>query len=374
MSELGRIKVLLSSAEKISKEQDVDKLLVMLSDLTREVLGVDRCSLFLLDRERNELWTKVAHGVDEIRVPADRGIVGWVAQKGESLVVNDAYSDNRFNPEVDRETGYRTQNILAIPLFDKKGNILGVFQAVNKLKGSFSGEDVELFTLLGGYASSAIENSILQAKIKDAYREAVMRLSHAAEYKDPETYNHIVRVGLFARLMAERLGLEKEVRDSIMLAAPMHDIGKIGIPDAILLKKGKLNDWEWDVMKKHTIIGYEILKDSSSELLQMAALVALDHHERWDGTGYPNGKKGEEISLWGRITSVADVFDALLSKRPYKEPWSLERTVEHMNSMKGKQFDPQLIELFFSNLEEVVDIREKYKDEEVQSNSGQQDS
>ena len=374
MSELGRIKVLLSSAEKISKEQDVDKLLVMLSDLAREVLGVDRCSLFLLDRERNELWTKVAHGVDEIRVPADRGIVGWVAQKGESLVVNDAYSDNRFNPEVDRETGYRTQNILAIPLFDKKGNILGVFQAVNKLKGSFSGEDVELFTLLGGYASSAIENSILQAKIKDAYREAVMRLSHAAEYKDPETYNHIVRVGLFARLMAERLGLEKEVRDSIMLAAPMHDIGKIGIPDAILLKKGKLNDWEWDVMKKHTIIGYEILKDSSSELLQMAALVALDHHERWDGTGYPNGKKGEEISLWGRITSVADVFDALLSKRPYKEPWSLERTVEHMNSMKGKQFDPQLIELFFSDLEEVMDIREKYKDEEVQSNSGQQDS
>jgi len=150
-----------------------------------------------------------------------------------------------------------------------------------------------------------------------------------------------------------------------MIAAPMHDIGKIGIPDAILLKKGKLNDWEWDVMKKHTTIGYEILKDSSSELLQMAALVALDHHERWDGTGYPNGKKGEEISLWGRITSVADVFDALLSKRPYKEPWSLEKTVEHMNSLKGKQFDPQLVELFFSDLDEVMKIREKYRDEEA---------
>ncbi|HHJ63913.1 MAG TPA: GAF domain-containing protein, partial [Aquifex aeolicus] len=129
MSEVGRLKLLLSSAERISREQDVDRLLVMLSDLACEVLEVDRCSLFLLDREKGELWTKVAHGVDEIRVPADRGVVGWVAQKGESLIVNDAYADSRFNPEVDRETGYRTRNILAIPLFDKKGNILGVFQA-----------------------------------------------------------------------------------------------------------------------------------------------------------------------------------------------------------------------------------------------------
>ena len=365
MSELGRIKLLLSSAERISREQDVDKLLVMLSDLARDILEVDRCSLFLLDREKNELWTKVAHGVEEIRVPADSGVVGWVAQRGESLVVKDAYADPRFNPEVDKETGYRTQNILAIPLFDKKGNVLGVFQAVNKLSGNFSEEDLELFTLLGGYASSAIENSLLQAKVKEAYREAIMRLSHAAEYKDPETFNHIIRVGLYAKLMGEKLGLEKEVCENLMLAAPMHDIGKIGIPDAILLKKGRLNDWEWEVMKRHTVIGYEILKDSSSELLQMAALVALDHHERWDGTGYPNGKKGEEISLWGRITSIADVFDALLSKRPYKEPWTLDRTVEHIKSLKGKAFDPKLIDLFFENIDEVMRIRENYKDEEV---------
>ncbi len=118
-------------------------------------------------------------------------------------------------------------------------------------------------------------------------------------------------------------------------------------------------------MKKHTVIGYEKLKDSSSELLQMAALVALDHHERWDGAGYPNGKKGEEISLWGRITSIADVFDALLSKRPYKEPWTLDRTVEHMKSLKGKAFDPDLIDLFFENIDEVMRIRKRYKDEEV---------
>ncbi len=364
MGESERVKILLSSAEKISREQDLDRLLVMLSDLAREVLEVDRCSLFLLDQEKRELWTKVAHGVAEIRVPADAGIVGWVAQNGQSLVVNDAYADPRFNPEVDKKTGYRTRNILAIPLFDKKGKILGVFQAVNKLSDGFVEEDLELFTLLGGYASSALENSILQRKVKEAYKEAIMRLSHAAEYKDPETYNHIVRVGLFAKLMAEKMGYEKEVCDSIMLAAPMHDVGKIGIPDAVLLKKGRLNDWEWEIMKKHTIIGYEILKDSSSELLQMAAIVALDHHEKWDGTGYPNGKKGEEISVWGRMTAIADVFDALLSKRPYKEPWPLDKTIDHMKSLKEKQFDPQLIDIFFDNLDEVMKIRETYRDEE----------
>jgi len=144
----------------------------------------------------------------------------------------------------------------------------------------------------------------------------------------------------------------------------MHDIGKIGIPDAILLKKGKLDDQEWEVMKRHTIIGYEILRDSSSELLQMAALVALDHHERWDGTGYPNRKRGEEISLWGRMTAIADVFDALMSRRPYKEPWSLERTVDYMGGLSGKAFDPQLMEIFLENIEEVMDIRERYRDEE----------
>ncbi|NPA41261.1 MAG: GAF domain-containing protein [Aquificae bacterium] len=364
MSELGRIKVLLSSAEKINREKDIDKLLIILSNLAREILEVERCSLFLLDSSGKELWTKVAHGVDEIRVPSDKGIVGWVAKNGESLIVNDAYSDNRFNPEVDRETGYRTRSILAVPLFNRKGEVLGVFQAVNKRESDFSKEDLELLSLLSGYASSAIENSLLEKKVKEAYREAVMRLSFAAEYKDPETYNHIVRVGLFARLMGEKIGLDREVCENLTISAPMHDVGKIGIPDAIPLKKGKLDDWEWEVMKRHTIIGYEILKNSSSELLQMASLIALDHHERWDGEGYPHGKKGEEISLWGRITAVADVFDALLSKRPYKEAWSVERTVDYMRNLKEKAFDPELIDVFFEHLEEVLQIRERYRDEE----------
>ncbi len=362
MTDREKLKILLSKAQEINSEQDTDKLLILLSDLARDMIEADRCSLFLLDEEKNELWTKVAHGVDRIRVPSDKGFVGWVATHGEPLIVEDAYKDPRFNPEVDRETGYRTRNVLSVPLFNRKGKVLGVFQAVNKKEGSFSKEDVELLSLLAKFASSAVETSILQTKIKEAYREAIMKLSHAAEYKDPETFNHIVRVGMFAKLMGEALGLDKQVCEDLMLAAPMHDVGKIGIPDAILQKRGKLTEEEWEVMKQHTIIGYNILKSSKSELLQMAALVALDHHEKWDGSGYPYGKKGEEISLWGRITSIADVFDALMSKRPYKDPWPLEKTVDYMKSQREKAFDPEILDLFLENIDKVMEIRERFAD------------
>ncbi len=362
MREFAKLRKLLSVAGDVSKERDTDKILVMLSDLSREILEVDRCSIFLLDKEKNELWTKVAHGVDIIRIPADRGIAGYVAKSGETLVIHNAYEDPRFNKEVDKETGYRTRNILAIPLYDKKGNILGVFEAINKKRGNFTQADIELFTLIGAYAASVIESSMLYRKIQEAYKEAVMRLSFAAEYKDPETYNHIVRIGLITKLIAEKAGFKEEECNNVAIASPMHDIGKIGIPDAILTKPGKLNDEEWEVMKRHTIIGYEILKDSESELLQMASFIALEHHERWDGKGYPYGKKGKEINDFSRMTTVADVFDALTSKRPYKEPWPLEKVIDFMKENRCKMFDPDYVDILIENIDTVIDIKEKYRD------------
>ncbi len=362
MREFIKLRKLLSVAGNVSKEKDTDKILIMLSDLSREILEVDRCSIFLLDKDKNELWTKVAHGVDVIRIPADRGIAGYVAISGETLVIHDVYKDPRFNKEVDKETGYRTKNILAIPLYDKKGNILGVFEAINKKRNSFTQEDKELFTLIGAYAASVIESSALYIKIQEAYREAVMRLSFAAEYKDPETYNHIVRIGLITKLIAEKAGFKEEDYNNVAIASPMHDIGKIGIPDAILTKPGKLSDEEWEIMKKHTIIGYEILKDSESELLQMASVIALEHHERWDGKGYPFGKKEKEINDFSRMTTVADIFDALTSKRPYKDPWPLEKVISFMKKNKCKIFDPEYVDILIENINVVIDIKEKYRD------------
>lgn len=357
-----RVRILLGFAGRIAKEKEPEKLIPLLTDLARDILSVDRCSLFLHDEKKGVLYTMVAHGNVRIEVETHSGIVGAVFRSGEPIIVQDAYADPRFNREVDAKTGYRTKNILAVPLIDSKNRVLGVFEAINKLKGPFEEEDLELLRLLSVYAVDSLEASMLYKKLENAYRETVMRLSYAAEYKDPETYNHIVRIGLISALMAEKLGFDEEYCKNIQLAAPMHDIGKIGIPDNILLKKGKLEGEEWEIMKRHTIIGYEILKESENELLQMAARIALEHHERWDGTGYPYGKKGQEICIEARITSIADVFDALTSERPYKPAWSVEKAVEYMKGLSGKHFDPQLLELFLDNLEEVIIIKSKHAD------------
>ncbi|MDW8095550.1 MAG: HD domain-containing protein [Aquificaceae bacterium] len=357
-----KLRILLNSASQIAKEREAEKLIPILADLARELLDVDRCSLFLYDNLKNTLYTLVAHGGVRIEVPADAGIVGASFKSGEILLIPDAYADPRFNREVDKATGYRTRNILAVPLTDSKGNVLGVFQAINKLDGGFSAQDVDLLSLLATYASNSIEAGMLYERIKSAYKETVMRLSYAAEYKDPETYNHIVRIGMMSSLIAQKLGYDEEYCYNLQLAAPMHDIGKIGVPDAILLKKGKLEGEEWEIMKRHTIIGYEILKDSDSELLQMAARISLEHHEKWDGTGYPYGKKGEDICIEARITAIVDVFDALTSERPYKPAWSVEETSKYMKELSGKHFDPNLLEVFFENMPEILKIKQEFAD------------
>ena len=360
-----KLKLLLQAAERITREQSLNTLLMILSDLAREILDVDRCSLFLADKNKKTLWTIVAHGVDKIEVPWDKGIVGSVFHRGVAEIVPDAYSDPRFNKEVDKKTGYRTRNILAVPLYNKKGEVIGVFQAINKLTGNFSQEDIEILTLLGGYAASAIENFQLYAELKKAHKEAIFRLSYAAEYKDKETKNHILRTGIFAREIVKEMGFSDEECEIIFLAVQMHDIGKIGIPDKILLKPGPLTSEEWEIMKKHTIIGYNILKDSNSKMLQVAALVALEHHEKMDGSGYPYGKVGEQISFYGRLAAVVDIFDALTSKRPYKKPWPIDQVVAlFRHEVQSGRLDGEIVEILLKKVDDFLEIKRNFPDEE----------
>ena len=210
-----------------------------------------------------------------------------------------------------------------------------------------------------------LEMSEAQRKTYHAQLETIERLALAAEYKDEDTACHIKRMSHYSELLARRLALPPKECEIILHASPMHDVGKIGTPDAILLKPGKLTPEEWVVMKQHTIMGGRILGGSSSEVLQVGEVIALSHHEKWDGSGYPNGLAGESIPLHGRVCAVSDVFDALTSKRPYKEAIPNEKALQIMREGRGKHFDPRILDLFMDNMKEVESIQSRYRDAEA---------
>ncbi|WP_079433333.1 HD domain-containing phosphohydrolase [Zoogloea sp. LCSB751] len=202
------------------------------------------------------------------------------------------------------------------------------------------------------------------AEIVARERETVTRLARAAEYRDPETGAHIVRMAHYSELIARHMGLDAEYCERLLSAAPMHDVGKVGTPDHILLKPGRLTDEEMVIMRRHATIGHDILSGSSSPMIQMAAEIALNHHEKFDGSGYPAGLAGEAIPLCGRIVAVADVFDALTSSRPYKLAWELERAVSFLKDGRGSHFDPVCVDAFLERWPAVLTIRERYQDQE----------
>ena len=198
------------------------------------------------------------------------------------------------------------------------------------------------------------------AALNNREHEIIIRLAKTAEYVDPTTGNHIQRIGHMARCIASALGLKEADCDTIFDAAPMHDIGKVAVPSAILLKPGPLTADEFEVVKRHPTVGYDILRESESRLVQSAAVIALSHHERWDGTGYPNAIKAEAIPLFGRITAVADVFDALTSDRPYKRAWPIEDAIAEIKRGSGFHFDPRVTAAFLAAVPNVVDIKARY--------------
>ncbi len=357
-----KLSVLLDFGKVINKTKTLNSVLGSMADFAREILGADRCSIFVYDKLTDELWSKVAHNIEPIRITARKGVAGYAALSKETQIVVDAYNDYRFNPEVDKVTGYLTQSILAVPLLDNHENTIGVFQALNKKDALFTNIDAEMLLLISNYAASAIENAILYDKIRSTQSKIIHKLASAAEFKDQETSKHTKRVGLYSALLGAHYGLGEEEVRKLELTAPMHDTGKIGIPDRIMLKPGKLDEEEFKAMQEHATIGYNLLFDAEDEYLQTAALISYEHHEKYNGTGYPNGKKAEKISIYGRIVAIADVFDALVSERPYKKAWSFEEALAYLQKERGEHFDPVLIDIFFENIETVREIYQKLKD------------
>ena len=351
------------SINKIAGLRSRDRLLPELAKMGRDIVYADRCTIWILNRRTNRLWTKVAQDVEPFEMSADMGLVGCGIEENESLIINDVKSDSRFNSHIDKETGYTTKSMIVIPMENKGGKVIGALQVINKQNGTlFTETDLTHLKLASSYASETLSTILLMEEIEETQRELINIMGVTGENRSKETGLHVKRVAEYSWLLGKLYGLSEEECDVLKDVSPMHDIGKIGIPDAILNKPGRLTEDEMTIMKTHASLGYDILRYSELKLLKAASVVAYEHHEKYDGSGYPNGIKAEDIHIYGRITALADVFDALGSERVYKKAWEDEKIFKLFEEERGKHFDPKLIDLFLQHKNKFLAIRDEFKD------------
>lgn len=301
----------------------------------------------------------------------ESSIAGFCASRAQPLRLDDVHdipadSPFRFDGSFDARTGYRTESMLATPLVDGQGRVVGVLQAINKRGDDgavepFTERDQQVVAGLGSLAAVSVRNSQMRDELARVHLDTILRLATAAEFRDSETSEHIRRVSLYCETIARALGAPADWSRMMMFASPMHDVGKLGVPDSVLRKPGKLTQDERAVMETHTTIGGRILSGSDDALIQMAERIALTHHEKWDGTGYPNKIAGAEIPLEGRVTAVADVFDALTSKRVYKPAFDMDWSFKEVADSAGRHFDPEVVAAFMKVRDEVEAVFEAYK-------------
>jgi HD-GYP domain-containing protein (c-di-GMP phosphodiesterase class II) len=373
----------------LSTEQDLNQLLSLILTEARQFAKAEAGSLYV--REGNEL--RFAQSQNEVlekrrkaaaaksggeKEPAFKGfylsldkssIAGYVGVTGKVLNIPDVYKipktrEYHFNRSFDEKNNFRTKSMLVVPMRDAGGNVVGVLQLINAHKGKtivpFEKQYETLMNSLASQAAVSIKNTMLAQELKEAYLDTIFRLSVAAEYRDEDTSAHIHRMSNYSAVLAEELGLSEAEVENVRYASPMHDIGKLGVPDAILLKPGRLTPEEFKEMQKHTIFGAKILENAKAQLLKDSESIALSHHEKWDGSGYPRGLSGEAIPLYGRIVALADVFDALTSKRCYKPAFSVDESVKMIEEGSGRHFDPKIVRAFTNGLDKFLTIKTKF--------------
>lgn len=370
----------------LTSEQNLDRLLEMIVSEARSLVNCDAGSLYIkrdnfLDFAVNQNDTltkrmgeaKIKELFKAFSVPITKeSVSGYTALTGEVLNIPDVYEipkgmDYKINLDYDRRNQYRSRSMLVVPLKDNENKVIGVLQLINAMDESgnvisFSGEMVEeLVCSLGSQAAIAIKNAQLARELKEAYLDTIYCLSEAAESKDIDTGMHIQRVSNYSVALGKKLGLNENELELLLYASPMHDIGKVGIPDAVLLKPGRLDPEERKIIEQHTVIGAHILSKAKNPFSKVSKDIALTHHEKYDGTGYPNKLKGEEIPLAGRIVALADVFDALINKRCYKSAMPYEDACEIIKKESSHHFDPNVVTAFFEAYEDIREIFERYK-------------
>lgn len=358
---------LLKIGQTVAAETDIDVLLKVIAEETKAAIQADRCSVFLYDRKSNELWSKVALGMDsqEIRFPADKGLAGHVVNTGETINIKDAYQDDRFNKEIDIQTGYKTKTILCMPIKNLKQEIIGAFQVLNKMHGQFSEEDEDLLVAIGSSAGIALENAQLFKKQQEMFTEQkqvfdsfIDTLAASIDARDKITSGHSGRVKLYSELIAHELNMDEKLIEIIIKAATLHDIGKIGIRDAVLQKEGKLTDEEYQHIQEHVEITHNILqKIHMSDDFRLVTEIACSHHEKYNGCGYYRKLKGEEIHIGGRILAVSDVFDAITSKRHYRDKMPMVKVIDILLKDSGSHFDAKIVDCFLSaSVDKIVKV------------------
>jgi PAS domain S-box-containing protein len=385
----GRIKNL----AKDGSEYYVDIIMKPILDLDGNIIEFISLSNDITDLEKSKEYFKEQHQKGEINLGESIRIANSYKEAiDESNIILRMNLDKKIvyaNDAFFKISGYTNDELIGKDYSFLEHVGLAKNEAEKKNRDIFSGEiwkgkisnykkngdifhcSVTMYPLKDKYGNviefmgirhdiTEIEN--LQNELVQTQREIIFKLGQIAETRSEETGNHVKRVAEYSKLLAQKINLNKEDINLLFLASPMHDIGKIGIPDSILNKPGKLDPNEWEVMKTHAQIGYEIFKDSSRPILKAASIVSYTHHEKWDGSGYPLGLKGDDIHIFGRVTAVADVFDALGSDRVYKKSWPLENILDFFKKESGKHFDPNLIKIFIDNLDEFLEIREKFKD------------
>jgi len=408
LSEREKLDKLTYLGIELNQVRDLDILMERVLEYARSFVNADAGSIYIKDRDEDRLeFTYTQNNTLQERLPQgekliystftlpinEESIAGYVATTGQLLNIPDVYQIDssapyHFGKKFDEESSYQTQSMITVPLMTRRGDILGILQIINAQDEArriipFTESDEKLMRHFASTAAVALERAQMT-------RSILLRMIRMSEMRDPkETGAHVNRVGGYSieiyEQWAQRHGLPKEEfdrnRDSLRMAAMLHDVGKIAISDIILKKPSRFNDDEFEIMKQHTFLGARLFLNSQSDFDEAAYDVALNHHERWDGRGYPGhidvesgqplprfktvdgkprGKRGEEIPIFGRVVALADVYDALSSARVYKEAWKEKDVLDTIEKEAGAQFDPGLIEIFFSRLPVLRAIQARY--------------
>jgi putative nucleotidyltransferase with HDIG domain len=354
LKSLEQLSTLIDLSTLINSTLDTSEIRKRAIEAAVRLLEVEAGSLLLVDQETGDLFFEVALGdkgehLKEVRLKKGEGIAGWVAEKGEALIIHDVQLDRRFFKHADQYSTFVTRNILCVPV-KSKNKILGVLEALNKKQGVFDDDDKQALMALANQVAIAIENANLYQELMETFYATTEALAETIEKRDPYTGGHTKRVLNYSYAIGTSMGLSKKELEDLKLAAILHDVGKIGVSDKILLKEGKLDSKELERMHLHPKYGAEIL----SHIKQLKDVIpsVRSHHEKIDGTGYPDKLKGDDIPVIAKIIAVADAYDAMTTDRPYRKGMSMEEAFQELKKYAGIQFDKDIVHTFMKVMNE----------------------